>query len=427
MIEQSIPVQPSDPKRLAGKFRFANFNVSTYVVGSAISMIGFFVQSFGQWILVVNLSGNRTALPVTIALQTLPILLLGTWGGSIVDRFDNRRLMALTTMLSTITAVWLGVLADRGEATVLIVNIFAVALGLISVFERPAMQAFLSELAGPSEITRAVGLNATVLPIARLVGPPVGGFLIALSGVPMCFFINAGSYLFFLLALALLRTSEMLPRREPAARKGMVKAGLAYARRDPLIGPVLLGMFVVGFAGFNFPMVLPLMAKYVFHIGEKRLSWTISLSAVGSLVAGVLAARRPLPSLTRLGLWAVAFGVSLCVYGIAPTYWWWFGTSFPVGFTAATYTTTVVQILQKSSRPEMVGRVMALYGIAFFGTTPFGAVFVALLSENVSERAPFILGGILVAVTGFVIMATLGRAENQVKIHNLSEISMIND
>ena len=186
-------------------------------------------------------------------------------------------------------------------------------------------------------------------------------------------------------------------------------AGLRYARHDAVVGPVLLAMFVVGFAGFNFPMVMPLMAKFVYHVNEKKLSVPISFSAAGSLLSGILAARLTKPSMKMLGVSSLIFGVVLGIYGAAPTYYWWVVVAFPVGYTAALYTTMVVQVLQKSSRPEMVGRVMALYGIAFFGTTPIGAVFVALLSDHVSVRAPFIIGGVIVGITGLVTLVKFGR------------------
>ena len=377
-----------------------SFNVRTYLAGSSLSYIGTFTQAFAQWWLVLTISGNRTALPITIGLQAAPLLLLGTWGGTIVDRFDNRRLLAATTVLNMATAVALGSVVATGHATVGAVYLFSLLSGLLLVFERPALQAILTELARPDEIASAVGLNAMVQPLSRLIGPPLASLIIAVSSVQACCYVNAASYLLFLVSLGALRRAEMLPRQKAGSRKGMVMAGFRYARRDAVVGPVLLSMFFVGLAGFNFPMVMPMMAKFTFHVSQTRLSVPMACSAIGSLVGGAVVAGMRRPTVRMLGAGAAIFGVVLAAYGGAPSYALWVAVAFPIGIITAVYTTMVVQLLQQSSRPDMLGRVMALYNMAFLGTTPIGAVLVAWLASSFTARAPFVAGGAAVALTG---------------------------
>ena len=384
-------------------------NVRAYLLGSSLSYIGTFTQSFAQWWLVLTISGNRSALPITIGLQAVPLLLLGTWGGTIVDRFDNRRLLGITTLLNALAAVSLGAIVGSGHVTVEVVYLFSLLSGLLLVFERPALQAILSELARPDEISSAVGLNAMVQPLSRLVGPPLASLIIAVSSVEACCYVNALSYGLFFVSLVVLHRNEMLPRLQVGSRKGMVMAGLRYARRDPIVGPVLLSMFFVGLAGFNFPIVMPLMAKYTFHVSQARLSVPMACSAIGSLVGGAIVAGIKKPTIPMLGLAAAVFGVVLAAYGGAPTYALWVAVAFPIGFITALYTTTVTQLLQQASRPEMLGRVMALYGIAFLGTTPIGAVLVAVLASNFTARAPFLAGGAVVMLTGVATLAFTNR------------------
>ena len=386
-----------------------SFNVRAYLLGSSLSYIGTFTQSFAQWWLVLTISGNRSALPITIGLQAVPLLLLGTWGGTIVDRFDNRRLLGITTLLNALAAVSLGVIVGSGHVTVAVVYLFSLLSGLLLVFERPALQAILSELARPDEISSAVGLNAMVQPLSRLVGPPLASFIIAVSSVEACCYVNAMSYGLFFVSLVVLRRNEMLPRLQVGSRKGMAMEGLRYARLDPVVGPVLLSMFFVGLAGFNFPMVMPMMAKYTFHVSQARLSVPMACSAIGSLVGGAVVAGIKKPTMRMLGLGAGIFGVTLAAYGGAPTYIVWVIVAFPIGFVTALYTTTVTQLLQQSSRPEMLGRVMALYGIAFLGTTPIGAVLVAVLASNFTARAPFLAGGAVVMLTGMATLALTNK------------------
>ncbi|MEO7369838.1 MAG: MFS transporter [Ilumatobacteraceae bacterium] len=386
-----------------------SFNVRAYLMGSSLSYIGTFTQNFAQYWLVLTISGNRSALPITIGLQAAPLLLLGTWGGTVVDRFDNRRLLTITTLVNTLAAVALGVIVAGGDATVGIVYLFSLLSGVLLVFERPALQAILTELAQPDEIPSAVGLNAMVQPLSRLVGPPLASLIIAVSGIATCCYVNGVSYLLFFVSLTVLRRREMLPRRAAGTRKGMVRAGLRYARRDPVIGPVMLGMFFVGLAGFNFQMVMPMMAKYTFHVSEARLSVPMACSAIGSLLGGVVVAGMKTPTMRMLGLGAAVFGVVLAAYGAAPNYVVWVAVAFPTGVITAVFTTMVIQLLQQLSRPEMLGRVMSLYGIAFLGTTPIGAVLVAWLASSVNARAPFLAGGAVVTLTGAAMLVLGAR------------------
>jgi MFS family permease len=359
---------------------------------------------------VLTISGNRSALPITIGLQAVPLLLLGTWGGTVVDRFDNRRLLAATTVINAVAAAGLGAVVASGHATVGIVYVFSLLSGLLLVLERPALQAFLSELASPEEISSAVALNGMVQPLSRLVGPPLASLIITIGSVAACCFVNATSYLVFLGSLVALRRADMRPRALVTShRRGLVREGLRYARRDPVVGPVLLAMLFVGTAGFNFQMVMPLMGQYTFHVSEARLSVPMVCSAVGSLLGGVVIAGLRRPTVRMLGAGAVLLGVALVAYGAAPSYWWWVAAAFPIGIVTAVYTTMVIQLLQQSSRPEMLGRVMALYGIAFLGTTPIGALFVAWLAGNVSARAPFVVGGVIVLATGTAVLALARR------------------
>jgi MFS family permease len=386
-----------------------SFNVRAYLAGSSLSYIGTFTQNFAQWWLVLSLSGNRSALPITIGLQAVPLLLLGSWGGTIVDRFDNRRLLVATTVLNAGAAGGLGLLVATGHATVGAVYAFSLLGGVLLVFERPALQAILSELARPEEIPSAVALNGMVQPLSRLVGPPLASLIIAVSSVQVCCYANGLSYLLFLVSLVALRRSEMLPRRQSVSRKGLVLEGLRYARRDPVVGPVLLVMFFVGLAGFNFPMVMPLMAKYTFHVSQARLSVPMACSAVGSLVGGLVVAGMRRPTLRMLGGGGALFGVALAAYGGAPSYAAWVVVAFPIGLITSMYTTMVIQLLQQASRPEMLGRVMALYGIAFLGTTPLGAVLVAWLASSFDARAPFIVGGVVVLLTSVATLVLVAR------------------
>lgn len=385
-------------------------NVRRYLIGGAVSFVGSFGQGFAQVLLVLRLSDNKTAVPLIIALQTVPLLVLGTWGGTIADRFDNRTVLLVTSVVSAAVAGVLGVFVSTGHASVLVVDIFAVLLGTVAVFERPAAQAILSELVPPDDVGAAVTMNAMLAPIARLLGPPLASGLTAFAGLAFAFYGNALSYVVLLWALLRLRRSEMFPRRRATARKGLVKAGFIYARHDPVVGPALFMMFVVGLAAFNFQSVLPLMSKFTFSLnpadshdaGLTALVQTIS--AVGSLFAGVAIGWIRKPTLASQAIWAIVFGAVLMAFAASPSYWWWAAIAFPVGIVATGFTTLTTSILQSSTRPDMLGRVMALFTIAFMGTTPLGAAAVAALASTFNARAPFVVGGSVTVLGGVVLL-----------------------
>ena len=385
-------------------------NVRRYLIGGAVSFVGSFGQGFAQVLLVLRLSNNKTAVPLIIALQTVPLLLLGSWGGTIADRVDNRTVLLITSVVSAAIACVLGVFVSTGHASVLVVTIFAVLLGVVAVFERPAAQAILSELVPPEDVGPAVTMNAMLAPIARLLGPPLASGLTAFAGLAFAFYGNALSYVVLLWALLRVRRSEMFPRRRATAGKGLVKAGFVYARHDPVVGPTLLMMFVVGLAAFNFQSVLPLMSKFTFGLNPANnhdaglTALVQTISAVGSLFAGIAIGWIRKPTLASQAVWAIVFGAALLAFAASPSYWWWAAIAFPVGIVATGFTTLTTSILQSSTRPDMLGRVMALFSIAFMGTTPLGAAAVAGLASVFNARAPFVVGGSVTALGGIVLL-----------------------
>ena len=385
-------------------------NTRRYLIGQAVSYTGTFAQGFAQVLLVLRVSDSKSLVPLIIALQTLPLLLLGSWGGTLADRLDNRTVLIATSLASAALALGLGVLVSTARATESVVIVFSVLLGIVAVFERPVAQAILSELVAPKDIAAVVSMNAMLPPIARLIGPPLASGLAALAGLAFAFYANALSYLVLIWAMLLVRRTEMFERKKTIERKGLVRAGFAYARHDPVVGPALVLMFVVGFAAFNFTTVLPLMSKFTFGLdpNDSRESGLIALvqtvSAVGSLFAGVLIGWLRKPTLGSQAWAAVMFGLMLVLFALAPSYWWWAAMAFPVGVVATGFTTLTTTILQTSTKPEMLGRVMALFSIAFMGTTPIGALAVAGLSNAFSPRAPFVVGGAVTALGGVLLL-----------------------
>ena len=388
--------------------RVRNFRV--FFAGQSVSMIGSFVQIVAQAWLVLKMTDSGTTLGVVVALQFLPLLILGPWGGVLADRFDNRRLLLTTSFASLCCASGLGVMVIADRVTVVWVGVFAFALGLVGPFERPAAQAFLFELAGPGDVANAVALNALLAPLSRLIGPAIAGVMIATVGTGACFFVNACSYLVVIGALLKLNRSAMFARRQGSRAKGQLREGLRYARQMPVIRATLILLFVAGTLAYNFQTTVPAMTKFEFHRGASGLATAQVLSAVGALAAGLVIAGVRVPNLRHLSIAGSLFGALLVAWGFLPTFTSWALFGCVVGMVSTSFTTLIQSVLQRETEPAMLGRVMSLFSIGFFGTTPIGALISGWLISALSPRWPFYIGGLVTMVAAVAVLGwAVGR------------------
>jgi MFS family permease len=386
-------------------------NLKLYVVGQSLSMVGSFVQGFAQTILILRLSPSAQVFTATMVFQSIPLLVLGPWGGLVADRIDNRKILILTSMLSLVTAGALAWLVHTGGVSVGRVQALALLFGVVGAFERPAAQAILSELAGPNDMANAVALNGMIPPIARLLGPVIAGILVETVELAWCFAVNAISYVAVIVAVVMMRSAEFFPRRKTERAKGQLRDGLRYAWQTPPVRTPLLAMVVVGTLAFNFTTVMPLMNRFEFGNNSRWLTAALSTSAIGSLAGGAVLAGKRESSERTLALAAIAFAVSLLALALAPAVWVWVLVGIPVGIAATWFTTAVTTLLQRNSAPSMLGRVMALFGIAFLGTTPIGATVVGFLTQRVNARAPFVLASIATMACGVALFRSTGPSK----------------
>lgn len=382
-------------------------NFRVYFIGQSISLIGSFVQIVAQSWLVLKMTNSGTTLGVIVALQFLPLLVLGSWGGVLADRFDNQRLLLATSFVSLCCAAGLGTMVVAHRVTVIWVGVFAFALGMVGPFERPAAQAFLYELAGPGELANAVALNALLAPLSRLIGPAIAGVMIATIGTGACFFVNAISYVVVIGALLRLDRAAMFARRQSSRLKGQLREGFEYARRMPVIRATLIVLFVAGTMAYNFQTTVPAMTKFEFHEGATGLAFAQVLSAVGALIAGILVAGLRAPTVRHLALAGTVFGFLLVAWGFLPTFASWAIFGCAVGTVSTAFTTLTQSVLQRETEPAMLGRVMSLFSIGFFGTTPIGALISGALISALSPRWPFYVGGLATMVAAGAVLSTV--------------------
>ena len=377
-----------DPPR---KRRFAAFgsrNFRLYFVGQTISSIGSWTHALAVTWLVLELTNRSDRLGITMALQFLPLLLLGAPAGVMADSFDNRRILLTTSMVSGLLATTFALVAATGHITIWWIYTLTLVLGVALAVERPAMQAILFELVGPELLPGAVATNSTIASVSRLIGPAVAGTLIATVGIEACFIVNAVSYLVVIAALLALRSSELVHRPAIGSARGKLREGFAYVRTHRNAARPLLVMSIVGTVAYNFPTTFPSMVRFGFHRGAGSVGIAMSVSAIGSIVGGIyIAGVKPHPRRT-LAIALAGFAAACLALAVTPGFWPFVAMSIMLGFASASFQSVNTVVLQQATEPSMQGRVMALHQMALFGTTPIGALLVGWIIQVNAPLAP---------------------------------------
>lgn len=402
-------------KALSGRtfrsLRVRNFRL--FYFGQLVSMTGTWMQSVAQAWLVLRLTDSGVALGVVTALQFLPILLFGVWGGVLADRVDKRRtLVATQASMAAVSAV-LALVTALGIVELWMVYVCAVLLGVANMIDSPTRQAFVTEMVGPDEVVNAVGLNSAMFNAARVVGPGVAGALIVSVGMWPAFALNAVSFVAVIGALVAMRTSELF-RVAPVARaKGQAREGLRYVWASDTLRSTLLLVALVGTFALNFTITMPLMARQVFGRGAGTFGLMTSMMAVGSMVGALAVAARSRPTPRLLVGAAVSFGMLMLGVAAAPS----LGAALVLlpffGAASITFMATANSTLQLNSSTEMRGRVMALYVLVFLGSTPIGGPFVGWVAETWGPRAAVALGGVACLVGAVLASVMLLRSRRR--------------
>ena len=389
----------------------ANRNFRRFISGQAVSLIGTWMQLVAQSWLVLELTGSGTAIGLVVALQTLPVLLLGPYGGVIADRTDKRRLMIVLQTMMGVQALVLGVLTITGTVQLWHVYVLALLLGLNNCFENPARQSFLLEMVGPADLRNAVSLQSTLVSASRIVGPAVAGVTIAAGGLGVCFLLNAASFVAVVTSLLRLNVSE-LHRSPPMERaRGQLREGLRYVRGNRNLAVPLLMMAFIGCLAFEFQVVLPIVADQTFGAGSEAYGFMTAAMGIGAVCGGLLVATWGRTGTRVLIVAAAAFGFSLVVAAAAPTLAVELIALVIVGAVSIAFNSTTNSTLQLEAEPQMRGRVMALWATAFQGSTAIGGPVAGWVSQEWGGRAGLLLGAITCLVVALVAAIVIGRGK----------------
>ena len=386
-------------------------NYRRYFWGQVISLSGNWMQTVAEIWLVLSLTDSGIAVGLTTALQFLPMLLFGAWGGLLADRFSKRRLLILTQALMALPALALFAVSVAGVVTPLMVYAIVFARGSVNAVDNPTRQSFAIEMVGADRVVNAVSLNSVLIHVARIAGPGLAGVLIATVGVEPCFAINAATFGAMIFALRGMEPAMLQAPPRVAREPGAVRAALRHVAATPRLAVPLALMALVGTLGYNFITVLPLLARFSFGGGAGVYAGLVSAMAVGSVGGALAIGARGRTSASLIAMAALAFGVLSLLAAGAPVLWIELPVLTLLGAATVTFAASINSYLQLEVRPDMRGRVMALYSIVFLGSTPIGGPLTGWLSEQYDPRVALVLAGLSGLCAAWAARTVLGRVE----------------
>jgi MFS family permease len=389
----------------AGTFRsMKSRNYRLYFYGQLVSTSGTWMQTVALGWLVLRITNSGVAVGVVTALQFLPMLLIGTYGGVMADRLDKRRTLVVTQAGMAVGSAALAAITVTGIDPLWAIYVLTFVIGAFSAVDMPVRQAFVSEMVGEDDLANAVGLNSAMFNMSRVIGPAIGAILIKLFDVGPVFAVNAVSFLAVIAGLVMMRPEELYTSPPIERAKGQVRAGLRYVWQTPELRSVILVLAVAGTLAFNFTVIMPVLAKVTFHGDAGTYGLLTSLMGAGSMVGALAVASRVRPTARLLVGSGLAFGVTMLACAVAPNLITEDLLVVVLGATTITFLATCNSTLQLTSVPEMRGRVMALYGLVFLGSTPIGGPIVGWISQQFGPRYGLAVGG----VASVLVAAALG-------------------
>jgi MFS family permease len=399
------------PGRVGSSLRHRNYRL--YFFGQLVSVMGTWMQTVAQSFLVLDLTHSGTDLGLVTAARFLPILVFGPAGGLFADRRNKRRILYVTQALSGVLAAIFAILTGTHVIQMWLVYVLALSLGFVNVFDNPARQSFISEMVPPDDLPNAVTLNSVSLNLARVFGGALGGVLTAVLGLALCFACNAISFIAVIASLAAMNGALLYPARPVKRMPGQIRQGLRYVRETPELLIPLLMIALVGTLAWEFQVTLPLMASKVFGGGAGSYGVMASVMGVGAVGGGLISASRGRPRARSLCVAAIGWGIAITAAAVAPTLPLELAALVFVGYGSITFNSYAKTTLQLASEPAMRGRVMALWALAWQGSTPLGGPLVGWIAQDFGARWSLVAGGLPTLLCGLLALPALTRIDRR--------------
>ena len=388
---------------MLGALRHRSYRL--FFVGQIISTVGTWMQSVAMPWLALELTHSGLLVGLVLAAQFTPVLIGSQFGGEVADRFPKQRVLLATQLAFMVPSFALFAVSASGHAQYWMVILAAVTTGCITMFDIPARQSFTVEMVGKRDLTNAIALNSSVFNGAAVIGPSVAGVVIALAGVPLCFLANSVSYLAAVVALVLMRDLPDVARGHHEQHwLARLTEGAAYARREPIVGMLLITVAVFSLFAMSRQTILPLFADGVLHAGPQGFGFLLGAQGFGALLGALTLAfvpqlgEDPRRQLWMAGIWVAAlleFSVSrvlvlslvaLCV----------------AGYCQISFLATTNSRIQTIAPDHLRGRVIALYGQALAGVAPLGNLFAGGTATLLGAPWAMAIGA---SIAGLVVLA----------------------
>lgn len=400
----AVAEEPADVGRWGA---FSVYNYRLFFIGSGTSLSGYWMLRAAQAWLVLDLTGSAAALGVLAIFQFLPITILTLFAGVVIDRVSTRWLMVATQLLAGAQALVTAVLILTNQIQYWEVLAMAAVLGLANAFDQPARSVFANQLVGTSRLSNAIALNSSATNGARIIGPGIGGWMIAIWGTGACFLFRGVACVGAVVCLLLLHGDELYPKRQAGrgAMAGQLADGLKYSFSTPSLGFLIVLVAFLGTFAYNWTLVLPLLTRYALDGTPEEFGAMNMALGVGSVLGSVLLATRLKPTPRLVVLAGTALSILLFLDGLVPS----IAVALPLlvvnGMVSIAYSATTNTLLQLEARDEFRGRVLSVFTLMMAGSGPVGGTLLGIWADHWNIRVALgidcalCLFGVVVACT----------------------------
>jgi MFS family permease len=369
-------------------------NFRLYFIGQLVSNTGNWLTNVAIILLVLKITHSGLDVGILAACSYGPILLLTAWAGAVVDNTNKRQILLLTQTLEMLQSFGLAALAFMRHPPLFGLFSLAILGGVFLAFDNPVRRSLVSEMVPKDEVPNAVTLYGIITNGSRVLGPALAGVLVTTIGYGWGFTADALSYLVAIFFIFRMRTHELYLRPVGEKVKSTVRDGIRYIRSMPELWVTFIMLAVIGIFSYNFTVSLPLLVTKGLHGSTGTFTFLYSVFSLGSVLGALLIAKRRLVQLKHVVIGALTLGVALLILGMVPNSSFAIPAGFLLGVTSILYITATTTVMQTQSRPEMLGRILALQTVLMFGTTPVGGPLLGWLSDVKGGRAPILLGGL---------------------------------
>ena len=380
-------------------------NYRIFFTGQLVSLAGTWMQNVALAWLVIELSGSPLAIGALAFWRFVPFTIFGLVAGVVADRIESRKLVMATQAAAMAVSIALAVVTLTDTATLPLVYVLAALGGIALAFDAPGRQSLTFQMVGPRELPNAVALNSGLFNGSRVIGPAIAGLVIAAVGTGICFVLNAVSFLAVLSALAIVRAEELYPvaKDRSATIVGGLRRAASFAWNEPQLRLILSVVTVVSTVGFNFHVLVPLLAADTLHVGPEGFGLLSATFGLGALVGALATASLRQASWRMFSIGTASFGVLVLLLAPVQNAYLAGFVLFGIGISFTLFTANANSLVQLTAPDHLRGRLIGLYLFAFLGLAPIGGLFAGWLADVGGTSLAF-------AVAGLTALATIGIA-----------------